>query len=78
MHRIGTVGRQWWRWVRDSKAVSALEYAILVGILAVAIAAALNTFSGDLDTAIEGIGNKVAGTGAAAQAPDMAPPATTN
>ena len=59
--------------VRDSQAVSALEYAILVGIIAVAIAAALNVFSTDLTTGIEGIGDKVAGTGAAAKAPDMDP-----
>ena len=34
--------------VRDSKAVSALEYAILVGIIAVAIAAVLGTLEGDI------------------------------
>jgi len=73
MHRIGTVGRQWWRWVRDSKAVSALEYAILVGILAVAIAAVLNTFSDNLTTAIEDIGTKVETAGTNAQDIDTNP-----
>lgn len=51
---------------RDSKAVSALEYAILVGVIAVAIAAALATFGDDLTAGIEKIGDKVkAPTGAA-------------
>ena len=34
------------RYLRTNRAVSALEYAILVGIIAVAISAALVTFSG--------------------------------
>ena len=34
------------RFFRASEAVSALEYAILVGVVAVAIGAALATFSG--------------------------------
>ena len=45
--------------VRDSKAVSALEYAILVGIIAVAIATALGALSGDISTAITKIGEAV-------------------
>ena len=32
-------------YLRNNRAVSALEYAILVGVIAVAIAAALTTFS---------------------------------
>ena len=34
------------KYVRSTRAVSALEYAILVGVIAVAISAALVTFSG--------------------------------
>ena len=45
--------------VRDSKAVSALEYAILVGVIAVAIAVTLNTFSGNINEAITDIGVKI-------------------
>ncbi len=56
MRRIGTKA---WRWLRDSKAVSALEYAILVGVIAVAIGAALNTFSGSIDTAMDTIGARI-------------------
>ncbi len=58
MRRIGTKA---WRWLRDSKAVSALEYAILVGVIAVAIGAALTTFSGNIDTAMDTIGDRIGG-----------------
>ncbi len=57
MRRIGTKA---WRWLRDSRAVSALEYAILVGVIAVAIGLALNTFSGSIDTAMDTIGADIA------------------
>ena len=57
MRRIGTKA---WRWLRDSRAVSALEYAILVGVIAVAIGLALNTFSGSIDNAMDTIGADIA------------------
>ena len=41
------------------RAVSALEYAILAGVIVVAVAAALATFGGDLTTAIEKVGNNI-------------------
>ena len=44
------------RFVRETRAVSALEYAILVGVVAVALVAALGTFS---DEIIEGALTKV-------------------
>ena len=46
--------KNFFRYLRNTHAVSALEYAILVGVVAVAIGAALVTFSGDVQTAIEG------------------------
>ena len=53
------------RYLRSTRAVSALEYAILVGVIAVAIVAALNTFSGKIKTAMDTIGTQVGGlTGA--------------
>ncbi len=48
-------------YLRHTRAVSALEYAILVGVIAVAIVAALNTFSGNLTDAINSIGTSVGG-----------------
>ena len=50
------------RFARASEAVSALEYAILVGIIAVAIAVAVTTFSGSIATAIGNIGTSIQGT----------------
>ena len=38
--------------VRDSKAVSALEYAILIGVVVVAIATAIGALQDDISTAI--------------------------
>ena len=58
------------RFVRSTKAVSALEYAILVGIIAIAITAALATFSDNITTALTTIGGDIAGLGGAG-APDL-------
>ena len=58
-----TTLRRWMQkpvhYLRNNRAVSALEYAILVGVIAVAIAAALTTFSADITTALTNIGGKV-------------------
>ena len=53
------ISRRLRRFARVNEAVSALEYAILVGVIAVAVAAALVTFSTDLETAIENVGDKM-------------------
>ena len=47
------------RYLRNNRAVSALEYAILIGIIAVALSAALVTFSGNITKAVGTIGAKV-------------------
>ena len=49
------------RYLRTNRAVSALEYAILVGIIAVAISAALVTFSGNITKAVAVFGDKIDG-----------------
>ena len=46
-------------YLRNNKAVSALEYAILVGVIAIAISAALVTFSGSVKDAVDAVGAKV-------------------
>lgn len=50
--RPGRLGR----FALAGEAVSALEYAILVGIVAVAIAGAIVAFSGNIETAMQAIG----------------------
>ena len=47
------------RYLRHNRAVSALEYAILVGVIAVIAAAAITTFGGFIDTGMKAIGAKV-------------------
>ena len=54
------ISRRLRRFARANEAVSALEYAILVGVVAVAIGAALVTFSNDVQTAILALGDNVA------------------
>ena len=48
-----------WRFLRVDEAVSALEYALLVGIIAVGIGAALVTFQNTITTALTAIGVNV-------------------
>ena len=48
------------RFAKANEAVSALEYAILVGVIAVAVAAGLALFSTDVKNAIARVGDKVA------------------
>ena len=65
MSTIARYTKQFAHYLRNTRAVSALEYAILVGVIAVAIVAALNTFSGQIKTAMDSIGTEVGGlTGA--------------
>ena len=45
--------------VRNARAVSAIEYALLVGLVAVAIGAGLLAFGDDLQAALAGIGGQV-------------------
>ena len=48
------------RFAKANEAVSALEYAILVGVVAVAIGAAIVTFSDDLGGTLETMGDDIA------------------
>ena len=54
--------RRFGRFARANEAVSALEYAILVGVIAVAIGVALTAFSGNIKTAMDTIGAKIGAT----------------
>ena len=53
--------RRFRRFLRANEAVSALEYAILVGVVAVAIGVALLTFSGSISTTLGTIGTGISG-----------------
>lgn len=53
------VSRRFRRFARANEAVAALEYAILVGVIAVAIAAALATFGTSISTGIAAIGTQI-------------------
>ena len=47
------------RFIRAREAVSALEYAILVGVIVAGVGAALVTFSDNIETALGTIGTSV-------------------
>lgn len=56
------IERQWRsirHFIKSGVAVSALEYALLVGIITVALGAAVAQFGTDLQNTIEGIGDDV-------------------
>lgn len=45
--------------LRDERGVSALEYAILAGMIVVVVGVALTTFGTELDNAFQALGAKV-------------------
>ena len=55
------ISRRLRRFVRTNEAVSALEYALLVGVVAIALGAALVTFTGNIETALTTIGDTIKG-----------------
>ena len=61
-HTLTHKSRRFRRFLRANKAVSALEYAILVGVIAVAVSAAIFTFGGKISTAIGVMGTTVGST----------------
>ena len=48
--------------LRTTRAVSALEYAILVGVVVVAVAGALATFSTEIVNTLTAVQGRIAGT----------------
>ena len=62
--KLKTMLRFLGRFVRAQEAVSALEYAIIVGVVVAGVGGALAVFTGDVEDAIEAVGTKVTtGTG---------------
>ncbi|MCY4548245.1 MAG: hypothetical protein OXC28_07745 [Defluviicoccus sp.] len=56
------ISRRFRRFARANEAVSALEYAILVGVITVGVGVALLTFSTAIQEAIKGVGDGVKST----------------
>ena len=57
--KLKTMLRFLGRFVRAQEAVSALEYAIIVGVVVAGVGGALAAFTGDVEDAIEGIATDV-------------------
>ena len=53
------ISRRLRRFLKADEAVSALEYAVLVGVVVVGVGTAIIAFSGQIATAISGIGGGV-------------------
>ena len=64
-----SLARRFRRFLEATRAVSAIEYALLVGLVAVAVGAAIVTFSDDLQTTITNIGDQVATIDVTGQGP---------
>ena len=60
--RTKHISRRFRRFARANEAVSAIEYAILVGVIAVGMAAALAAFETQISNALAAIGTTVGGT----------------
>ena len=58
-HTLMHKSRRFRRFLRADEAVSALEYAILVGVVAVAIGAAIVTFSDSIKTTLTAMGTEI-------------------
>ena len=55
------VAKKFARYLRNTRAVSALEYAIVVGVSAVAVSAAYETFRSDIKGAITALAQQLIG-----------------
>ena len=53
------ISRRFRRFLRANEAVAALEYALLVGVIATVIAAGLATFGGVVDNVLTAVGVEV-------------------
>ena len=69
--KLHYLARRFRRFLRVRDAVSALEYAILVGVIAVGIGGALVLFKDQIEVAIAGIGDVVGDMPGTLQAPDL-------
>jgi len=63
------------RFTRAREAVSAMEYAIVVAVVAAGVGGAVWVFTGDVTTAIETVGTKLEATAGTAPSSGLAAPA---
>ncbi|MCY3856676.1 MAG: hypothetical protein OXF78_10345 [Rhodospirillales bacterium] len=61
------------RFLRCERAVSALEYAVLAGVVIAGVGVAIIAFTGDVATAIGQVGDAIDDTGTTAETLDMSP-----
>ena len=59
MHTITRYTKEFAHYLRNNRAVSALEYAILVGAIAIAVVVGLNAFSTNIKQAMNNIGQQI-------------------
>ena len=59
MHTITRYTKEFAHYLRNNRAVSALEYAILVGAIAIAVVVGLNAFSANIKQAMNNIGQQI-------------------
>ena len=57
------ISRRFSRFLRANEAVSALEYAVLVGVVVLGVGGAIMAFSDSVESAIGAIGTTVTNTG---------------
>ena len=62
MKTIKQQARRFGRYIRNTRAVSAMEYAILVGVIAVAVGGALTIFGDQVSEAVDKVGKNVIAT----------------
>ena len=58
-HTLMHKSRRFRSFLKANEAVSALEYAVLVGVIAVAIGAAMVTFGDSIEAAVTTLGGKL-------------------
>ncbi len=62
------------RFLRSERAVSALEYAVLAGVVIAGVGAAIVAFTGDIATSLTTLGTTIENTASSLDAGDLSPP----
>ena len=65
------ISRRLRRFLKADEAVSALEYAVLVGVVVVGVGGAIFAFTGNVKQAIQTVGTAVQATGGSAKTLNM-------